>query len=275
MQLRWLIFVGTTRRRCIGRKSLAVSILGCLIVVGVLFGSAEEPKSVAQTLTVPDREIEQRVLETVHELYGGTSEVREQLALTEAFKAVSRWELVATKETDLQDEMIDPDPVTICFVRSDVPDCSEKWLFPISDGIADNQGRLFHNFLEARVVYASADRTAPLLLLKSCSWAGVNGNCGIYTFLFAYDHSRDQFHLVFHDIVPHNLNGTRFVEAGPLLGDIVSATPTSNAPYGYFVIVYRRDTSGHYGQILRYRSKTTMATNFRSWTPICPKFFSG
>ncbi len=164
---------------------------------------------------------------------------------------------MATKETDLQEEMIDPNPVTICFVRSDVPDCSEKGLFPISDGIADNPGRLFHNFLEARVVYASADRTAPLLLLKACSMAGFNGNCGIYTFLFAYDHSRDQFYLAFHDIVPHNLNGTtRFVEAGPLLGAVVSATPTSNAPYGYFVSVYRSDASGHYAQNLRYRSKT-------------------
>jgi hypothetical protein len=227
------------------------------MVFGVMTGSAAEPHSAAQALAVPDREIEQLVLETVHESYGGTSEVRDYLPLTEPFNAASRWDLVATKETDLQDEMIDRNPVTICFVRSDVPDCSETGLFPISDGIADNQGRLFHNFLEARVVYASADRTAPLLLLKACSWAGVNGNCGIYTFLFAYDHSRDQFHLIFHDIVPRNLNGTtRFVEAGPLLGDVVSATPTSNAPYGYFVSVYRSDASGHYAQILRYRSKT-------------------
>jgi hypothetical protein len=207
----------------VDRQSLAVSILGCLIVIGVPIGSAAEPQAAAPALTAPDREIEQRVFETVNGLYGGTSEVRGYLPLTEPFKAASRWELVAAKETDLQDEMIDPNPVTICFVRSDVPDCSEKGLFPISDGIADNQGRLFHSFLEARVVYASADRTAPLLLLKACSSAGVNGNCGTYTFLFAYDHSRGQFYLAFHDIVPRNLNGTtRFVEAGPLLGDVVS-----------------------------------------------------
>jgi hypothetical protein len=256
MQLRWRIFVGATRRRRIDRQSLSVS-MACLIVVGVLIGSAAEPQSAAQALTVPNRDIEQRVLETVHELYGGTSVVRDYLSLTEPFKASSRWELVATKETNLQDELIDPNPVTICFVRSDVPDCSEKRLFPISDGIADNQGRLFHDFLEARVVYASADRSAPLLLLKACSMAGFNGNCGIYTFLFAYDHSRDHFYLAFNDIVPRNLNGTtRFVEAGPLRGDVVSATPTSNAPYGYFVSVYRSDESGHYVQILRYRSKT-------------------
>jgi hypothetical protein len=83
-----------------------------LIVIGELIGSAVEPQSAARALTVPDRKIEQRVLETVHELYGGTSEIREQLSLTEPFKAASRWELVATKETDLQDEMIDPNPVT-------------------------------------------------------------------------------------------------------------------------------------------------------------------
>jgi len=223
---------------------------------------SEVPAIAAQALTVPDRETEQRVLETVHELYGGTSEVRAYLPLTEAFRAASRWELVATKETALQsnDEITDPNPVTICFVRSDVADCAEKRLFPISDRDADNQERLFYTLLEARVVYASADRTAPLLLLKACSSAGINGNCRIYTFLFAYDHSRDQFDLVFHDFVPRNNNGiTRFVETGPLLGDVISAAPTSNAPYGYFVSVYRSDASGHYAQILRYRSKTHYA----------------
>ncbi len=258
MQLRCRIFVGATRRRRIDRHSLAVSILGCLIVVGLPVRSAAEPQSVTQALAVPDKAIEQRVLEAVHELYGGTSEVRDYAPLTEPFKAASRWALVATKETDLQDQVIvDPNPVTICFVHNDAPNCSEKMLFPISDGIADDRGRLFHNFLEARIVYATADRTSPLLLLKACSWAGGNGNCGIYTFLFAYDRARDQFHLVFHDIVPRNNNGTtRFVETGPLLGDVVSATNTNNAPYGYFVSVYRRDTAGRYAQILRYRSKT-------------------
>lgn len=146
----------------------------------------------AQARAVPDKAIEQRVLKTIHALYGGKSEVRDYLPLTEPFKAASRWELAATKETDLQDEQLDPNPVTICFIRSDVPDCSEKVIFPISDGIADNHGRLFHNFIEARVVYGSTERTAPLLLLKACSWAGDNGNCGIYTLLFEYDHARDQ-----------------------------------------------------------------------------------
>lgn len=233
------------------RKSLPALILASL--------SPLVPLSIlkAQAPAAPDEAIEQRVLATVHALYGGTSEVHGYLPLTEPFKTASRWELVVTKETDLEDEMIDPSPVTICFVRGDVPDCSEEALFSISDGIVDDQGRLFHKFLEARIVYASADRTEPLQLLRTCSISGGNGSCGIYTFLFEYKHSRDQFQLLFHDIVPHNLNGaTRFVEAGPLLGDVVSATPTSNAPYGYFVSVYRRDAAGHYARILRYRSRT-------------------
>jgi hypothetical protein len=75
--------------------------------------------------------------------------------------------------------------------------------------------------------------------------------------MFAYDRARDKFYLVFHDIVPRNNNGTtRFVETGSLLGDVVSATPTSSAPYGYFVSVYRRDAADHYARILRYRCKT-------------------
>jgi hypothetical protein len=211
----------------------------------------------AQAPTVPDEEIERRVIDAIHALYGGTHEVRGYLPLTEPFKAASRWDLVVTKRTDLQREDVDPNPVTVCIVHDGVPDCSEKALFPILEHSADDRGRLFYDFLEARVVDAAADRTAPLLLLKVCSQGGMTGNCGIYTFLFEYDHSRDQFHPVFYDVVPKNTNGTtRFVETGPLLGEVVSVTPTGNAPYGYFVSVYRRAASGHYARILRYRSKT-------------------
>lgn len=47
---------------------------------------------------------------------------------------------------------------------------------------AHDRGRLFHNSLEARVIYASANRAARPLLLKTCSLAGGNGNCGLYNF---------------------------------------------------------------------------------------------
>jgi hypothetical protein len=129
MQLRWHIFVEASRRRRIDRRSFAVSILGCLIVAGVLIGSAAKSQIGAQELTLPDRQIEQRALETVHSMYGGTSEVRIYLPLTEPFNATSKWELVAKKETDLKgnDEIIDPNPVTICFVRHTYQQCA-LWL---------------------------------------------------------------------------------------------------------------------------------------------------
>jgi hypothetical protein len=121
----------------------------------------------------------------------------------------------------------------------------------------DPSARLFYSFRAARVVYADPARAAPRLMVSACGLAGINGNCGILTFLFQYDRASDRFRLVFHDVVPRNNNGaTRFVESGSLQGNVISAVPTGTAPYGYFVSVYRQDPTGRYARILRYRSRT-------------------
>lgn len=236
-------------------RGVAALILGLWLI---------SPTSYVRASADTDQEavIEQTVLASVRALYGGTSKVIAHVPLAEPFEAVSRWELVVTKETDLAEEdqeepAPDPNPITICFVHNQNPECAERTLFPIADAYTDVKGRLFHQFRGARVVYAAAHRMAPLLMITACSQSGANGNCGIYTLLFRYDRSGDRFHLTFHDAVPRNNNGaTRFMEEGPLQGDVVSATPTGNAPYAYFVSVFCPDPTGGYTRILRYRSKT-------------------
>jgi hypothetical protein len=85
----------------------------------------------------------------------------------------------------------------------------------------------------------------------------MNGNCGVSTFLLAYDLNTDRFHVVFFNITGKNNNEeTRFVDAGPLLGDVIIAYPTDNAPFTYWVEVYRRNPRREYARLLRYRGKT-------------------
>jgi len=201
---------------------------------------------------------EQKVLASIHRLYGGSAKVVAHVPLTDAFKTASNWDLVMAKETDLASaDFGDPNPTTICFVQNGNPNCAEKALIPIANGSVGPNSRLFYEFGDARLVYAGVGRTSPLLMIAACSRAGINGNCGIYTLLFQYDKYSDQFRLAFHDVVPRNNNGaTRFIEMGPLRGNVISITPTSNAPYGYFVSVYRHDETSGFVQILRYRSKT-------------------
>ena len=54
----------------------------------------------------------------------------------------------------------------------------------------------------------------------------------------------------------NNNEETRFVENGPLLGSVIVAYPGSDAPFTYFVEVYKRISDSEYSQVLRYRGNT-------------------
>jgi hypothetical protein len=62
---------------------------------------------------------------------------------------------------------------------------------------------------------------------------------------------------VFFNVTGRNNNQeTRFIESGPLIGDLIVAYPTDNAPFTYWVEIYERNGSGGYERLLRYRGKT-------------------
>ena len=87
-----------------------------------------------------------------------------------------------------------------------------------------------------------------------------DGDCAIATALYLYDKGTDRFIRVFLNRTGRNNNqATRFVESGPLQGDVIVDNPTENAPYTYWIEVYRAGNSGQYGQILRYRGRTGYA----------------
>jgi len=69
---------------------------------------------------------------------------------------------------------------------------------------------------------------------------------------------------VFLNVTGRNNNeATRFVERGPLTGDVIVDYPTEDAPYTYWIEVYRAGKSGQYARILRYRGRTGYADGNR------------
>ena len=76
-------------------------------------------------------------------------------------------------------------------------------------------------------------------------------------FLFAYDRKAERFRVVFFNMMGRNNNQeARFVENGPLLGSVIVAYPTNDAPFAYFVEVYKRISDSEYLRVLRYRGHT-------------------
>jgi len=178
--------------------------------------------------------------------------------LTKPFATTSLWTLVVAQDSAPPPEISDIEehgPITICFVRDRAPDCSEK----LYDNVPNEQ-RLFGTpfyIRDNRVVYVGPAITRPLLLLKTCGARSGNGSCGIATALYAYDRQADRFHKTFGNVTGSNNNqATRFVENGPLLGNVIVNYPTDNAPYTYWIELHRMATSGRFVRVLRYRGST-------------------
>lgn len=177
--------------------------------------------------------------------------------LTKPFATRSRWELLVVEEETPQPSelMEDRGPIFVCLTRTLKPHCGEKF-YRHFDGDSEATETPFH-LLDDRVVYAGRARATPLLLIQVCGAQGPNGNCLIATALYRYESSSDDFVQVFLNVTARNNNQeTRFIERGPLEGDVIADEPTGNAPFTYWVEVYRPQPTGRYVRILRYRGHT-------------------
>jgi len=209
--------------------------------------------------------IDQAVISKLSTQFGINSKVITHLDLTQPFQTKSPWSLVAAKQPDEESSAEDgagerEGAISLCFVENDEPDCSEEiFLAKFREekvGFVSGTGP-FYELFASDVVFSGPGRTRPLLRIKSCSIRGANGNCGVSTFLFAYDRKAEKFRVVFFNMMGRNNNQeARFVENGPLLGSVIVAYPTDDAPFTYFVEVYNRISDSEYSPVLKYRGNT-------------------
>lgn len=207
--------------------------------------------------------IDQLVVAELSSMYGSTSKIIGHVDLTKPFQTKTPWALVIGKEMDKegtdQDPLVDHNAVSICFVNSESVDCSERMFADyMGQNIPKGSGeRLFYELFTSAIVYSGPKKTQPLLMVRTCTMCGANGNCGVSTFLLDYDRNADRFYNLFFNVTGRNNNEeTRFIESGPLIGDLIVAYPTGNAPFAYWVETYKRNGSGRYERFLRYRGKT-------------------
>jgi hypothetical protein len=181
--------------------------------------------------------IDQAVISKLSAQFGINSKVITHLDLTQPFQTKS-----------------------LCFVENDEPDCSEEMFlakYREEKVSLASRERAFYELFASDVVFSGPERTLPLLRIKSCTNRRANGNCGVSMFLFAYDRRADRFRVVFYSMMGRNNNQeARFVENGPLLGSVIVAYPTNDAPFTYFVEVYKRLSDCEYSRVLNYRGNT-------------------
>ena len=210
----------------------------------------------AENPEVPGQAVDRSVLAALSRHGVTNARVVSHIDLSEPFKTKNQWTFVAVQdESHPVDDFNDHGPLYLCLVKSVSAECEQHLYPPV--GAAMRSFATPYQLFAGNVVYRDSNRSKPLFFLKVCGAAGANGNCSIATALYTYDRRADRFVRVFLNSTGRNNNQlTRFVESGPLQGDLIVNYPTEDAPYAYWIEVYRLGESGQYGQILRYRSLT-------------------
>ena len=186
------------------------------------------------------------------------------LSLTKPFHTRSRWRLVVTEGSPVQDygDNNAPGALTLCLHKGPRGPCISGPVTPTLKAPKPDYAPAWepHYLLTDKVVYPRGPKAAPFLLIITGSLNSGDGGQLIYTQLIKYDADRDAFQRVFSKGTGHNNNEEiRLVEDGPLRGDFISAEPEDHSPFGYWIVVDQPTPTDAYRHVLRYRSATRYA----------------
>jgi hypothetical protein len=189
-----------------------------------------------------------------------TDTVIANIDLSKPFGSRSAWRLIATQGPQVVDptfgEGIVPGSVVLCLEKSGAGPC-DRALGAMPQTPADASGWDAHYLDVSKAVYPRGPSAPPLLLLRTASLHSADGDQAVFTQLLAYRRATDRFARVYSRLTERNNDQeVRFIESGPLEGRVISAEPTDNSPYGFWVSVSKLTSGYTYVQILRYRSAT-------------------
>src|SRR4029077_4138555 len=107
-----------------------------------------------------------------------------------------------------------------------------------------------------QIIHPNGARESPLLVARV---EGVYAGSGhpVGTSVWIYRRESDRFERISSRQSDTSENEeTRVVTKGPLAGDIIVNTPTSQWPWSYAITVYRLSQSRHYAEILAYEARS-------------------
>lgn len=167
------------------------------------------------------------------------------------------WQLLTSQGPGIVDAGGNQAPGTLhlCLTRDGGKSCR-----PALDDLLASKGTrtdfdTAHYLNDARVVYPRLGQ--PLLWVQVASMYSGDGDQIFGRMALRYDPAGQRFVPVYRLTTGHNNNQeVRFVTSGKLRGAIISAVPTGDAPFAYWITVNRRTPSGPYAPVLRYRSGT-------------------
>ncbi len=185
--------------------------------------------------------------------------------LSGGFGTRSAWHFTATEGPPVSDEFGSggdtvPGLVTLCLRPDAVGACDPQIEGALRPPSGDDMFSEPHYLERAEIVRPRGASEQPLLLVQTASLHSGDGDQLVRVQVLAYAPASDRFVRVYGYTTGRNNNQEiRFVAAGPLKGDIISAEPTEDAPFGFWVTVSAFTPGAAYRQVLRYRSATRYA----------------
>jgi hypothetical protein len=183
-----------------------------------------------------------------------------QVDLAKPFNTRSPWRLVVTQGPPVEDPGGNqaPGALHLCLEKSPAGPCVSEPLSPAGSAESIENADWGAHYLEvAAPAYPQGQGAAPLLRIVTASMHAGDGGQAVVTQLLKYDRDRDAFERIYaHTVGTNNNEEVRLVADGPLMGDVISAEPTQNSPFGYWIVVSRFTSARTYQQVLRYRSAT-------------------
>ena len=183
------------------------------------------------------------------------------LDLTRAFQTRSPWRFTADQGSPVADPIGEedsvPGPVRLCLRHAGSPICDPTLSNDMRKSGPRDDFSDAHALLDAKVVHPRGPTGGALLIVKTGSVRSGDGDQLVLVQALAYRRDQDRFERVYRLATGRNNNqDIRYVDAGPLRGDIISVEPTENAPFGFWVRVDALTPAYTYRQVLRYRSAT-------------------
>jgi hypothetical protein len=182
--------------------------------------------------------------------------------LAKPFATRSPWRFTATQGPPVEDPLglagdTVPGRIQLCLRATASSPCDPQLLGALRAGQEDDVFADPHYLNEAKIVRTRGATAQPLLLVQAASVYSGDSDQVITTQVLAYDRAKDSFTRIYEHVTGHNNNQeVRYIETGPLTGDIISVEPTDKAPYEFWVEVNAFTPGAPYKQVLRYRSAT-------------------
>lgn len=182
------------------------------------------------------------------------------IELSQPFGARPGWRFTATQGPEIPDPFGDstdkaPGVIRLCVSPDDGRTCRPSFDKLLASDDKDDLFSQPHFLNDARIVHSRPD--LPLLLIHAASLHSGDGDQRVATTALIYDDASDAFIPAYEKQTRRNNNQEiRYLETGPLRGAIISAEPTENAPFGFWITVSRIGPGNRYRQVLRYRSTT-------------------